>query len=1044
MKFQLILLIFVISGGYLFAQQQQINLTGTVRDAKTSEPLAGVSIVVQGTTKGVATTIDGSFSISVSSDDELSISYLGYKSVRDKVGGRSFIEFLMEEDALLFDEVVVLGYGTEARKANLSVAATNMKIGSEVKSRPGKMIESMQGQIAGVTISNNSGDPLSSPTVTIRGMGSRNGDSPLYVVDGVSGAPFNMEDVVSITVLKDAASAAIYGTNVGSGGVILITTRKAQEGQLVTTFRANYGVQSAWRKPEVLNAEEYVRVRTDAARIDNVAIPSGIDPAIYPYGQVTRTNWIDEIFRTGSIQRYAVTISGGSSQLKAYASAEYNKVEGTLLNTYSEDFGSKINLDFKINNMITLSERVNFTYNNGQGGINTSSHTGITAAAMFMPPSTTVYDMAQDGSYIYDANGNKMFGGTVPTWAKDLGVAGTFGEIVNPVATLMRLNQNRPRQRVFSTTSLTITPLAGLKFSSDFSIGSNNYRYEDFSVRVLEIGKTNDQNSRTLSYSRNNNWLWENVLLYDRTFDKHLVSAMGGYSMKYNAYNSSSATLYGFPNEDKYSQHFINGTNWSQTKPSEEHTEESMVSLYVRGAYSFDDRYFLTASVRRDASSKLYIDNNSGVFSAISGAWKISSEKFMSEISEISLLKLRASWGQIGNVNGVRNYSYSTNLEQTGEYIYLGSDHQTPIRGLGLTTFANRSLKWETSEQTDIGLDIEFLSGRISLSADYFIKNTKDLIDEIPMPSVAGVATNPLGNVGKVQNKGWEFTVGYRNQTKSNIQYYVNANFSYLKSEVKDLGDRAFLPHGNTIRAMQPLHSVVGQPWYSYYLIKTDGIFQNEEEIKNYTHTGSDGVAKLIQPNAKPGDLKFVDINNDGIINDNDRDYRGSYSPNFTYGLNAGITFRNFDLSILIQGVAGNKIFNGVKVMTYSAGQGWNMSKDVTTSWGYDHNSDVPLVSMRDLNGNFSTVSDFFLEDGGYTRLKNLTIGYTIQKLFNTTTSLRIYGSADNLFTITKYSGMDPEIGSYSDSGTHGGNYGLDGGVYPVSRVVSLGLELSF
>ncbi|GHV21454.1 SusC/RagA family TonB-linked outer membrane protein [Bacteroidia bacterium] len=1011
-----------------------MNLAGKILDVRTSEPLPGASVIIAGTNKGVSTGIDGSFSILVSPNDELNVVYLGYKTVREKINKRTYIEILLEEESYTFDEVVVLGYGTETRKANLSVAASNKKISEDIKSRSGNIIESMQGQIAGVTISNNSGDPLSSPTVTIRGMGSRNGDSPLYVVDGVSGAPFNMEDVVSITVLKDAASAAIYGTNVGSGGVILITTKKAQEGKPVVSVRMNYGVQSAWRKPQMLNAEEYVKVRTDAAGVDNVAVPSGIDPNIYPYGQVTRTNWIDEIFRTGNMQRYAVTINGGSSQLKAYASAEYGKLGGTLLNTYSEEFGSKLNIDFRINDRVSLTERINFTYSNGQGGINTSSHTGVTASAMFYPPSATVYDMDKEENFIYDSNGNKQFGGTVPSWAKDLGVAGTFGEIVNPVATLMRLNQNRPSQRVFSTTSLVVNPLTGLKFTSEFSIGSKNYRYENFSVRVLEIGKTNDQNSRTLSYSRTNDWLWENVLSYDRNFDKHMVSAMAGYSMKYNAYNSLDVTLYGFPDEDEYSQHLINGTDWSRTKPGEGRTQESQVSGYARGAYSFDNRYFFTASLRRDASSKLYIKNNSGIFPAVSGAWKISSEKFMSGIKEISLLKLRASWGQIGNVAGVRNYSYSTNLAQTGEYIYLGDNHQNSIRGLGLTTIANKNLKWETSEQTDLGFDIELLSGRLLLSADYFLKNTKDLIDEVPMPSVAGVAVNPLGNVGRVQNSGLEFTLGYHEQMKNNIRYYIDANFSLLKSEVKDLGDRAFLAHSNTIRAMQPLQSVVGQPWYSYYLIKTAGIFQNQAEIDAYTFTDKNGGVKKIQPNAKPGDLKFVDINNDGIINDNDRDYVGSYTPKFTYGLNAGFTFRNFDLNLLIQGVAGNKIFNGVKVMTYAAGQGWNMSKDVLDSWAYNHNSNIPLVSMRDLNGNFSTVSDFFLEDGSYTRIKNLTVGYTFPKLLHSTSSFRVYGSAENLMTITGYSGMDPEVG----------NNGLDGGTYPISRVFSLGFNLTF
>ncbi len=967
---------------------------------------------------------DGSFSLSASPTDEIEFRYLGHKNVRETVGERTHIVVTLEENSIALDQIVVLGYGAEARKADLSVAATSRAVGDDVKSRSGGIIESMQGQIAGVVISGNGGDPLSGPTVTIRGMGSRNGDSPLYVVDGVSGAPFNIEDVVSMTVLKDAASAAIYGTNVGSGGVILITTRKAQAGRPVVTARASFGIQSVWRKPEVLTAEEYVKVRTDAARVDGVAVPNGIDPAIYPYGQTTRTDWIDEIFRTGAIQRYAFTVNGGSEQLKAYASAEYSRMQGTMLNTWSENFGAKLNVDFKINKFISISERVNFTYDNGQGGINTSSHTGVTASAMFMPPSATVYDQDRNGNYILDANGNKVFGGTVPSWASDLGVAGTFGEIVNPVATLMRLNQNRPAQRIFSTTSLVINPFDGLRFTSEFSVGANNRRYEDFSPRVLEIGKTNDQNSRTLEYSRTNNWLWENVLSYTQNFGRHSVDAMAGYSMSRRTYNGMGATLYNFPNEDEYSQHFVNGADFTRTKPWEGREEESQVSVYVRGAYSYDDRYFVTASVRRDASSKLFIDNNSGVFPAVSGAWKISSENFFPQGGAISLLKLRASWGQIGNVNGVRNYSYSTNLAQTGDFIYLGANHENPIKGLALTTIANKSLKWETSEQTDIGFDIELMDGRLYLSTDYYIKNTKDLIDEIPMASVAGVAVNPLGNVGNVQNRGWEFTLGYRNASTADFQWWAEGNFSTNRSEVKSMGDRTFMPHGNTLRAMQPLQSVVGQPWYSYYVIPTDGIFQTQAEIDAH---GS-------QPNAKPGDLRFVDRTGDDIINDNDRDYAGSYTPKYTYGLSAGFTVRNFDFNILIQGVGGNKIFNGVKVMTYAAGQGWNMSKDVLNSWAYDKSSKTPLISMRDTNGNFTMVSDFFLENGAYTRVKNVTVGYTFPRLFAAGSSLRVYASADNLFTITGYSGMDPEVG----------NHGLDGGTYPMARVVSLGVNLTF
>lgn len=1018
---------------------QEVTVKGLILDSRTKEPIIGASVIETGTTNGNITNYDGEFVLKVPANAQIQVQYVGYKPLVVSVNGRSNFNILLEEDQVKLDEVVVLGYGQESRKSNLSVAVSKKDIGEDVKSRSTSVIGAMQGQIAGVNIANNSGDPLSKPSVTIRGKGSREGEEPLYVVDGVAGAPFNMEDVVSITVLKDAASAAIYGTNVGSGGVILVTTKQAQEGAVKVSARASYGVQSVWRKPEMLNAQEYIDVRTEAARVDGVAIPSGINPDIYGWGQTTRTNWIDEIFRTGSMQRYALSLNGGNETIKSYASAEYGRTEGTLLNTYSENLGAKAVLDFKVNKWLSISEKVNFAYTNGQGSVNTSSHNGVTAAAMFMPPSATVYEMDQNGNYLLDDSGNRIFGGTVPLWAKDMGVAGTFGEVQNPVATLMRLKQNRPEHQLFSTTMLTLSPIDHFKVRSEFSVGTNNSYYEEFSARVPEIGKTKDENSRTLATTRENRWLWETVASYDRSFGKHMVSGMLGYSMSYTGLKGFSLSVYNFADENEYSQNLVNGTDWTKSKPSEQRSQEAQVSVYARGAYAYDDRYFLTASVRRDASSKLYQKNNSGIFPAFSGAWKVSSEKFLRDNDAISLLKLRASWGQIGNVAGVRNYSYVSNLAQTGEYAYLGNMHQNPILGLGLITIPNKNLKWETSEQTDLGFDIEFLQGRLSFAADYFIKNTKDLIEEMPVASVAGISVAPLGNVGKVRNSGFEFTAGYGDKTKSGFTYQLDANFSYLKSEVLDLGARDFFAHSKTIRAMQPLRSKVGESWYSYYVIETAGIFQNQAEIDAYTYTDNSGKVSKIQPNAQPGDLKFIDANGDGIINDDDRQYKDSYSPKFTYGLNAAFSYKNFDLGLSLQGVGGNKIFNGVKVMTYAAGQGWNMSKDVLNSWGYNSDSNIPLISMADKNGNFSTVSDFFLEDGGYLRVKNLTLGYTVPKnLFGRHASqapnLRVYVSGENLLTFTKYSGMDPEVG----------NYGLDGGTYPVSRVVSFGLNLTF
>ncbi len=1013
---------------------QSRELRGVITDSRTGEPVIGATILEQGATNGVVSDYNGQYIINVSPNSVLQISYIGYQTSVVNVENREYLDIKLIDSTVDLKELVVIGYGQESRKANLSVAVSKLDFDDNMKGRGNDAIAAMQGRIAGVVISNNSGDPLSSPTVTIRGNGSRSGDTPLYVVDGVPGAPFNMEDVESITVLKDAASAAIYGTNVGSGGVIIVTTKKAKEGKTVVSARAGYGIQSVWRKPEMLNAQEYINVRTDAANVDGVTIPSGINTELYPYAGVTRTNWLDEIFRTGSTQKYALSLSGGSENLKSYVSAEYAKTEGTLINTWNERLGLNANVDFNINKWLSVSQKANFTYTNGQGNINNSGHTGVIASAMFMPASATVYEFDNEGNPVMDDNGNQLYGGTVPLWAKDLGVAGTFGEVANPVATLKRLQQNRPNHTLFSTTSVNIKPVRSLNLKSEVSVGTKYNHYDDFVGRVTEIGKTNDQNSRTITDYRQSSWLWENVATYDKSFEKHSFNIMAGYSMSYKYEHNSGTTVYDFDSEDKYSQDFINGSDWSKTKPYESRSEESLVSAYLRGAYSFNDRYFVTGSIRRDASSKLYYKNNSGIFPAVSGAWKISSERFMENVESISLLKLRASWGQVGNVNGVRNYSYLSNLSQIGNYAYLGSQHQNPVIGMGMVTIPNTNLKWEVSEQTDLGFDIELFNGRLSFGTDYFIKNTKDLIEEMPLPSVAGISVAPLGNVGKVQNRGWEFTLGINDSFRNGFRYSLDFNLSTLKTEVLDLGDRDYFAHGNTIRAMKPLRSEVGTNWYSYYLIKTDGIFQTQAEIDSYTYTDANGNVNKIQPNAKPGDLKFSDLNNDGIINDDDRTYMGSYNPKITYGLNAAFGYKNFDFNIMLQGVAGNKIFNGVKVMTYAAGQGWNMSKDVLNSWGYNNNSNIPLVSMSDTNGNYSTVSDFFLENGDYLRVKNITVGYTLPKAVVCNGSVRLYVTGENLLTFTKYSGMDPEVG----------HNGLYGGTYPVSRLVSFALNMPF
>lgn len=1010
---------------------QDITVRGKVTDSQLSEPIVGATVLLEGTTIGQTTNLDGNFSISVPPNGILTFSFIGYKSKSIPINERRELNVTLEEDMFTTEEVVVVGYGGQKR-SSLSTSISTVKVGDEIKSQPTSLFSALQGQIPGVTISKNGGDPLSGLNIVIRGQGSRKGDPVLFVVDGVPGAPYNEQDVESVTVLKDAAAAAIYGANVGSGGVILITTKKAKEGKVVVTAKVQTGIQQAVNLPTVLTAEQYNKVRTDAFAADGRPAPLGCDPNLYAFGQTTRTDWVNEIFRTGSMQNYAISLSGGSDKLRGLASFEYNKVEGTLHNTYARNIGIISSLDFQLSKQVSFSQKLSYKYSDGQGGVSNGGHTGIIASAMFYPRSATVYEQDKEGNYVLDGNGNKTFGGTVPLWAKDLGVAGTFGEIQNPVASLHRMAQKRPSNSLYSTSTITIKPLEYFTIKSDFTANGYFNRNEEFNYRKPEIGKPDLNNSRRIDNSLGYGYLSETVFIYEQYLKNHHLSAMAGASFKYNQGRSNSTTVKTFPNEDSNSQHFINGTNWSDIKPGEGFGEEATTGFFARGSYSYDDRYFAVASVRRDASSKLYNKNNSGIFPAFSTAWKVSSEEFFKNFKAISTLKLRASWGRVGNVSSVGNYSYIVSLASSGG-AYFGNDGQTIVNGAGLTTIPNLNLKWESAEQTNIGVDLAFLSNRLNVTADYYVKNTRDLIDELTMSSVSGISSPPAANVGRVENRGWEFSATYADQTRFGLTYAISANTTLLKNEVKDIGLRDYFPHNDGVRGLWTMRSAVGQPWYSYYLVQTAGLFQTDQEAKDYV----DKKGKMIQPNAKAGDLKFIDQDGDGIISDEDRVYMGSYSPKFTYGISTNLAYKGFDLSLQFQGVSGVKIFNGAKKMGFEYSQGWNLSTLTLDSWNYNHSSSTPRVTVSDLNSNFTTASDFFLEDGSYCRLKNLTVGYTLPtRLLGAlnTMKARIYFSGENLFTITNYSGMDPEVG---------GN-GIDGGTYPVSRILSIGLNITF
>ncbi|MDO5607273.1 MAG: TonB-dependent receptor [Capnocytophaga sp.] len=1019
-------------------------LQGTVTD-ENNFPLPGAAVMIQGTQQGTQTDFDGNFSIRVAAGGVIEVSYVGFKPQTIHITTQTRLDVKLETDVSTLDEVVVVAYGS-TRKEDLTTSVATINLDQNFKSRPANMASMIQGQMPGVTVQSGGGDPFrDGTTISVRGRGSRgsdgnpsSGDGVLVIVDGVPNAPYNVEDVESISVLKDAASAAMYGAYVGSGGVIVITTKKAKSGKLSIDINSSTGFSQAWRLPEIISSEDFIRVKNDAyAQNPTVTRPAVIDIVANPYFGQTRTNWFDEVFRSASVMHHALSLSGGSEKISAFGSFSYDKKEGTLINTHLDIIGAKTNVSFSPTSWLTLRENVTYKYTNGQGGLNNHNHEGVLMSSVFFPRNATIYDYLQNGEMLYDDYGNPLYHGTVPRFLVANGISG-YGEIRNPVATLQRLREYRPSHSLFSTTTLEIKPLEGLLVKSDFTAGLAVNRYENFSPKVPEIGRTNAENSRSISSSQHRNWLWETTAAYTKRLGQHTLDLMAGFNMMSENYRSFGVTVYNFDREDPFYTILSNGTDWAKTQPSESIWDESAYSQFGRLGYSYADRYFVTASIRRDATSKLYKDNNAGIFPAISGSWKISSERFFESLRPtVSLLKIRGSWGQIGNKNLVPRYSYNVAMGRSDWETFYGLNLDNGVRGVYQRTISNRNLKWETTEQTGFGIDLG-IRNELEINIDYFNKLTKDLIERIPLASTAGILVEPYGNIGRVENKGWEIGVKYQ-KTVGNVNFNLFGNINTVKNTVLDIGQRDFMQH--TVSQQSVLRSAVGQPWYSYYLLKTDGVFQNRAEIDSYTYTNpTTGATNRIQPNAQPGDLKYSDTNNDGIIDENDRVFMGSYLPTLTYAFGGGVNFKGIDFSLFFQGVSGVEVYNQFKAFGLTGRGESFMLADVTNSWEYNPNSGIPRMGfLNDDNGNYGNPSDFFLEDGSYLRLKNVTLGYTLpealmQQWKMSGTKMRIYLNGENMLTFTKYTGFDPEVG----------NFGVDVGNYPVSRTYSMGININF
>lgn len=1026
----------------VIAYSQQISVKGIVKD-QIGEPVIGANVLVRGTTNGVITNVNGEFILSASKSDVLVVSFVGYTTQEIPVSEKQ-MTIVLKEDTELLDEVVVLGYGANTRKQDLSASVGIISNTDELAARPVTSTESMlQGQLPGVTIQADGGDPTSTPNIVIRGQGSQNGDNVLWVVDGVPGAPItSMNDIESIVVLKDAASAAIYGAQSGAGGVVLVTTKKAKEGAPTLTYDGTFGFRQATNLIEPLNAEEQVEMRRRSYENAGQALPDGWNVTKNPWVGTTRTDWMDAIFRTAFYQRHNIALNVGTDKSSSRLSLSFDNDQGTLINTYKKNLALRYNGKMQLNKWITISEDLVWKNTTSRSKeTDNDAYTGSILSAVYMPASATIYNPL-DGSY----------GGTTtedPAYIEKYGsnFADAHGDAVNPVRLLEAENLYNKTSDVWSTTSLEIgNVLPGLKFVSRFTYNLQNYYYKKFNPIRDEVGKPNLSNNVQEQSYRMDAWKTENTLTYDNTFGKHTVGALFSTTADHYSKRGLEAIGKDLSSEAAYLQYmaYANSTEVLDylTGP------DANVSMIARLAYSYDDRYFVTASWRRDYAGRLPKEHNFGDFPAVTLGWKISNEKFFKKNDIVNLLKLRASWGRVGNLGSI-DYNYKSPLLSKNTYSeqaqYGVTSNQLWNNFAYYSTALNPNLTWETSEQYDLGLDMEMFNNRLSLSMDYFDKRTFNLIQPQPMnwPSTMGLDAM-LVNLGEVRNRGFELSIGWNDRINKNFSYFVTGNFSYLKNWVSDIGVKnedgtpGVWTDDKSFRSVKDIYQTTeGEPLNSFHLIQTAGIFQSDEEAAAYV----DKNGKRIQPDAKKGDLKFVDYDGDGTIGFGDRQYMGSATPKTTFAWTLGFTWKKLSFSAMFQGVGGAQAMNVSKYMLLSDVEGnFNRSREILNAWSPDNRgSNIPILSKNDNNGNFSTASDWYLEDASYLRLKNVTLSYDLSDVFckwshlnDRNSRLSVFLSGENLATITRYSGMDPECG------------GWDALKYPVSRVFSLGVKLTY
>lgn len=999
---------------YLFTlsvNAQSIKITGKVISSSDKEPLIGVTVRASGTPGGTVTDMDGNYAISANKDATLTFSMIGFKTEIIKVGSSKVVNIILTDASSDLNEVVVIGYGS-VKKGDLTSSISAVK-GSDLKITTGNAMDALQGQVSGVQISN-SGSPGSSPRVIIRGVSTINGSDPLYVVDGMPvGTNINFlndNDIESIQVLKDASAAAIYGTR-GSNGVILITTKQGKKGSTKFNFSASTGFQTL-KDPNMAKASEYEKVfKTRYTNDGNTPVWNSKNNITDAEG----TDWWNKSIRKAAlIQNYNLGFSGGNNKFLYSVSVGYFGQDSQYKGTGRwQKLTARLNLDYTFNRYVKVGLDFSPKYENWNDTPNLMSN------IMSMDPTTPIMRPKADwtdNKYSNYARSNN-------------------NETLNPVAQLARQDSHSDEYGLLATPFIEIKPFNGLTLRSQFGVNAR-FRLSDSFKPAFFIDNLEKQDYSTASRTMNNwvDWNWTNTATWMKTFNqKHNLNIMGGYTMERFQNYWLTGSRDNTPTNDDNLRYVSSGTQNQQATGLNAY--QTLASYLGRVMYNYDERYYITASIRIDGSSKFVKGNKYATFPAASLAWRISGEKFMQHQHIFDNLKFRAGWGQVGN-QSIADAAYESYVDGGADYV-LGSDATRQI-GTAIANVGNSNLKWETVEDYDLGIDMGFLNNRLTATAEWFTKKSHNMLmqkDNLLFLGYPSWNSQLWENVGSMKATGYELSVNWQDK-KDDLKYSIGVNLSSVKNKaLKLLGEPLYTGSLNGDFIIRNNEYAEISRFYGYVV---DGIFQNQKQVDSYV--GKDG-AKM-QPNATSGDFIYKDLNGDGVINDKDKTYIGNAFPDLTMGINGNVAYKNFDLEVNFYGTFGNDIYNTTKSY-YSGVDGSNVyAGTYKKSWNGEGTSNVyPRLSVNDANMNYKKVSTFFVENGSYLRCKLLQIGYTFPKSWIKSTTIRLSFSAQNLFTITKYSGMDPEAASLGNSVTEAG---IDYNGYPNPRTFLFGLNINF